>query len=161
MISPSIYSKTVTRHVTLFILCALSVLVPLSPKAEASDGPGVPWECSSYSGEVQSRCIGGMLEEQRNQIGQLERQLQTQQSQLRALQDQAARPPQVTTPPAAAPPPPLPYAFTYGSPYGYPYGYGYYPPGIGLGFSFGGPYAYGGYGHRFGGHGHWGHGHHR
>jgi len=156
-------SQPLTKHLTLFILCILTVIFPLLPKAEASDGPDVPWECSNYSGDAQSRCIHGMLEEQRNRIGHLEGQLQTQQSQLRALQDQAARPPQVTVPPAAAPPPPLPYAYGYGSPYGYPYGYGYYPPGIGLGFSFGSPYGYGGYGHRFWGpgYGHWGHGHHR
>ena len=156
MISPS---QPLTRNLALFILCILPVIFLLLPKAEASD-PSVPWECSNYSGDAQTRCIHGMLEEQRNRIGQLEGQLQTQQSQLKALQDQAARPPQVTTPPAApASPPPVPYA--YGYPYGYPYGYGYYPPGIGLGFSFGGPY---GYGHRLWGpqyYGHWGHGHHR
>jgi hypothetical protein len=158
MISPS---QPLTRHLALFILCILSVIFPLWLKAEASD-PSVPWECSNYSGDAQTRCIQGMLEEQRNRIGQLEGQLLTQQSQLKALQDQAARPPQVMTPPAApAPPPPVPYAYGYGYPYGYPYGYGYYPPGVGLGFSFGGPY---GYGHRFWGpqyYGHWGHGHHR
>jgi hypothetical protein len=158
MISPS---QPLTRHLTLFILCILSVIFPLWLKAEASD-PSVPWECSNYSGDAQTRCIQGMLEEQRNRIGQLEGQILTQQSQLKALQDQAARPPQVTTPPAApASPPPVPYAYGYGYPYGYPYGYGYYPPGIGLGFSFGGLY---GYGHRYWGpqyYGHWGHGHHR
>jgi CubicO group peptidase (beta-lactamase class C family) len=154
MISPP---KPLTRHLTLFILCILSVIFPLWLKAEASD-PSVPWECSNYSGDAQTRCIQGMLEEQRNRIGQLEEQLLTQQSQLKALQNEAARPPQVTTPPAApAPPPPVPYAYGYG----YPYGYVYYPPGIGLGFSFGG---LSGYGHRYWGpqyYGHWGHGHHR
>ena len=151
----------VIRCLTL-ILSMLSIIFPLSTKAVASD-PSVPWECSNYSGDAQTRCIHGMFEEQRNRIGQLEEQLQAQQSQLKALQDQAARPPQVRMPPAApAPPPPVPYAYGYGYPYGYGgYGYGYYPPGIGLGFSFGGPY---GYSHRFWGpqyYGHWGHGHHR
>ena len=148
-------SYPLTRSFTPFILCLFSILFTLSPKAQASEG-GVPWECSNYSGETQTRCINGMIEEQRNRIGQLEGQLQTQQSELKALQDQAARSPQVTSPPPALPPPaPVPYA------YSYPYGYGFYPPGIGFGLYFGGPRWYGPryWGPRY--YGHWGHGHHR
>src|SRR5215211_4985918 len=107
MISPS---QPLTRPLTLFILFVFSIIFALLPKAHASD-PSVPWECSNYSGDAQARCIHEMLEEQRSRIGQLEGQLQTQQSQLKALQDQAARPPQVMTPPVAPVlPPPVPYA---------------------------------------------------
>ncbi len=155
-------SQALTRSLPLFAVCVISLCLPRFSNAQAPD-PNVPWECSNYSGDAQTRCINGMIEEQRNRIGQLEGQLQTQQSQLKALQDQAARSPQVTPPAAPAPPPPAPYAYGYGYPYGYPYGYGYgyYPPGIGLGLYFGGPYWYG---HRHWGpgyYGHWGHGHHR
>ena len=141
------------------ILCMLTIVLAQGTSVLASESD-VPWECSNYSGDAQTRCINGLLEEQRKRIGHLEGQVQSQQSQLNALQEQAARPPQVPTPPAApAPPPPVPYAYSY--PYGYPYGYGYYPPGIGLGLYFGSPYWYGrGYwGPRY--YGHWGHGHHR
>lgn len=141
------------------VLCLLTIALASAPRAFAAD-PAVPWECSTYSGEAQTRCINVLLEDQRNRIGQLEGQLQSQQAQLNALQDQLTQQSQAVTPPATSPPPPpAPYAYIY-PPYGYPYGYAS-RPGIGLGFSFGGPYHYGPryWGRRF--YGHWGHGHHR
>ncbi|MDE3049671.1 MAG: hypothetical protein KGJ48_07190 [Nitrospirota bacterium] len=126
----------------------------------------VPWECSNYSGEAQTRCMNALIEEQRDRIGKLEGQIQSQQSQMGTLQDQVDRQSSASAdaqqPPNSSPPAtqaPGPYAYAY-PPYAYPYGYAY-PPGFGLGLYFGSPYFYGPryWGPRY--YGHWGHGHHR
>ena len=142
-------------------LCMLTIPWALAPMTMAAVSE-TPWECSNYSGEAQTRCINGLIDEQRNRIGQLEGQLRSQQSQLNTLQQQSQMPAPTPTP---APSVAVPYAYA-PPPYGYPYGYAYaypYPPGIGLGLGFGGPYVYGYWGPRYYGHwgGHWGHGHHR
>ena len=109
----------------------------------------VPWECSHYSGEAQTRCLNAFIERQQQHIGQLEGRLQAQQEQMGQLkgqidrqaaatsqpQQQLSQPP-VTT--AIVPPPYYPYAFAYpayppvgiglylGRPWGVPGFYGYY-----------------------------------
>ena len=129
----------------------------------------VPWECSNYNGEAQTRCLNALIEEQGERIGKLEGHIQSQQSQMGTLQEQVdrqsrapanAQQPLNSSPPVT--PAPAPYAYAY-PPYAYPYGYTY-PPGFGLGLNFGSPYFYGPryWGPGYYGHGgHRGHGHHR
>lgn len=123
----------------LFSLTALGIALYAAPLyAESSQ---VPWECSNYSEEAQTRCLHAFIEHQREQIGQLQSQLQAQQDtvgQLRGqvdrqaaataqLQQQLTQPP-VTT--AVVPPP-----------YVYPYAYAY--PPVGFGLYLGRPWIYG------------------
>ncbi|HEX8749747.1 MAG TPA: hypothetical protein VF732_01430 [Nitrospira sp.] len=101
----------------------------------------VPWECSNYSDEAQTRCLNAFIEQQRDQIGKLEGQLQAQQEMVGQLRGQADRQAaataqlqqQLAQPPVATTVVPVPYA--------YPYAYAYPPVGIGL--YFGRPWLYG------------------
>lgn len=101
--------------------------------------PQVPWECSNYEGEAQTRCLNAFIESQREKIGQLEGQLQAQQSAVGQLKNQvdsqaiatADLQRQLTDRPATAVTP-IPYPYTY-----------YYPPGVGLGLYLGRPWVYG------------------
>ena len=125
----------------------------LSVTSQATASPQqVPWECSNYTDEAQTRCLNAFIERQQEQIGRLESQLQSQQDivgQLKGqverqtaataqLQQQLAQPP-VTT--AVVPPP-----------YVYPYAFAYPPVGIGLylGRPWIGPGFYGYYGRPWG-----------
>jgi CubicO group peptidase (beta-lactamase class C family) len=128
----------------------------------------IPWECSTYSGDAQTRCLNALIEDQGERLGKLEGQVQSQRSQMGKLQEQvdqsraAAHAQQPLTGSPSATPAPGPYAYAY-PPYAYPYGYRY-PPGFGLGLNYGGPYFYGPryWGPGYYGHwGHGGHGHHR
>lgn len=124
----------------LFFLTALGIFLYAVPPLYA-ESPQVPWECSNYSEEAQSRCLHAFIEHQREQISQLQGQLQAQQDsvgQLRGqvdrqaaataqLQQQLIQPP-VTT--AVVPPP-----------YVYPYAYAY--PPVGFGLYLGRPWIYG------------------
>jgi hypothetical protein len=101
----------------------------------------VPWECSNYSEEAQTRCLNAFIEQQREQIGKLEGQLQAQQQMVGQLKGQADRQAAATTqlqqqlaqPPVTTAVVPAPYV--------YPYAYAYPPVGIGL--YFGRPWLYG------------------
>ena len=135
-------------------LLVFSVLVAgvdlLSDINRATASPQqVPWECSNYTDEAQTRCLNAFIERQHEQIGKLESQLQNQQEmvgQLKGqvdhqtaataqLQQQLAQPPPVAT--AVVPPP-----------YVYPYAFAYPPVGLGLylGRPWIGPGYYGYYG---------------
>ncbi|ALA61027.1 hypothetical protein [Nitrospira moscoviensis] len=129
---------------------------------QAHGAESVPWECSTYSPEAQTRCMQAMIESQREKIGQLEGRIQSQQSQIGELRSQLDRESraaadlqrQLTDRPPSIAPAPVPYP----SPYLYAA-----PPGIGLGLYFGRPWIYGGpylYGPPYWGprwHGHWRH----
>jgi hypothetical protein len=126
----------------MFLLSLAITAIDVSGGPAEAGGPQVPWECSSYSDEAQTRCLNAFIERQQEQIGQLERRLQAQQEQVgqlkgevdrqaaatNPLQQQLAQPP-VTA--AIAPPPYYPYAFAYP-----PVGIGLYlgRPWIGPGF---------------------------
>src|SRR5262245_27948610 len=79
----------------------------------------VPWECSNYSDEVQTRCLNAFIEQQREQIGKLEGQLQAQQDMMGQLRGQADRQAaataqlqqQLAQPPVASTVVPVPYAY--------------------------------------------------
>ena len=65
----------------------------LFPLPALANSQQVPWECSNYSGEAQTRCLNGFIEQQREQINKLEGQLQAQQEtvgQLKGQVDQQA-----------------------------------------------------------------------
>lgn len=109
----------------------------------------VPWECSNYTDEAQTRCLNAFIERQQQQIGQLEGRLQAQQEAVGQLKGQIDRQNAATaqlqqqlSQPAPAPTVVLP-------PYGYPYSYYAYPPvgfGVYLGRPWNGPGFYGYYG---------------
>ena len=92
----------------------------------------MPWECSKYTDEAQTRCLNAFIEHQREQIAKLEGQLQAQQDMVGQLKGQVDRqmPPRrhfnstCTQPPVATAVVPPPYV--------YPYAYAYPPVGFGL-----------------------------
>ncbi len=127
------------------------------PNLSTAENLQVPWECSTYTGDAQTRCINALLEAQQKKIAELEGKLQAQEgtvSQLKSqldrqstaaadLQRQLAERPTTSVIP-------LPYS------YGYPFGLGL---GFGLHFGNSGIYASPYYrpfwGHRH--YGYWGH----
>src|SRR5213594_59367 len=90
----------------------------------------VPWECSRYSGEAQTRCVQTFIELQREKIAKLEGELQAQQATVNQLKEQADRQAaasadmqrQLAAPPVAVTP----------GPYAYPYPYAYWYPPVGF-----------------------------
>ena len=102
-------------------------------------GPQVPWECSNYSEEAQTRCLNAFIEQQRDQISKLESQLQAQQETVNQLKGQVDRQAatsadlqrELSQRPSTTTVVPTPYAYSYA-----------YPP-IGLGLYIGRPWIYG------------------
>ena len=77
-------------------LLVFSVLVAgvdlLSDINRATASPQqVPWECSNYTDEAQTRCLNAFIEHQQEQIGKLESQLQNQQDMVGQLKGQVER----------------------------------------------------------------------
>ena len=115
----------------------------------------VPWECSEYSGDAQTRCMNTLMELQQEKIARLEEQLKAQEgtvNNLKAKMDHqealALREAQALKQDPRYPPPP------YVSAYALPYGYASPPIGIYLQPPWRYPRYYG-YGPRFGP-GYWG-----
>jgi uncharacterized coiled-coil protein SlyX len=116
-----------------------------------------PWECSSYTGDAHTRCLGAFAESQRDQIAALQGKLQAQQETVNLLKDQLDRQAstsadlqrQLAQPPAVVQTVPPLYAY----------------PSVGLGLYLGRPWIYGQpyfyrpyvYGPRYYGHLHRGH----
>jgi hypothetical protein len=130
-------------RVTISSCLALAAVLPFPVTGHAADTP-VPWECSQYEGEAQTRCLNAFIELHGEKIGQLEGQLQAQQGTVNQLKDQMERQSAATADlqrqfsdrPPVTPITPVPY--------GYPYGYSYwYPPALGLGLYLGRPWIYG------------------
>lgn len=121
--------------------------------AEAA-GPNVPWECSNYTDEAQTRCMNAFIERQQEHIGQLEGRLQAQQELVGQLKDQVDRQTATTAQLQQQLSQPSTGPTIVSPPYVYPYSYAYpaYPPvGIGLylGRPWGVPGFYGYYGRPF------------
>lgn len=103
----------------------------------------IPWECSTYEGDAQTRCLSAFIELQRDKIERLEGQLQAQQGTVGQLKEQVER--------QAAATADLqrqlrdhPITTIVPSPYSYTYVYPpTFPPTVGLGFYFGGPWIFG------------------
>jgi hypothetical protein len=113
-----------------------SLACVLFPSPSIAETIQVPWECSNYTGDAQTRCVNAFIEAQQKKIAELEGKLQAQQSVVSQLKDQLNRQTTATTDlqrqladrltTSIAP-----------IPYSYPYSYGY-PLGLGgFGFHFG------------------------
>jgi hypothetical protein len=141
-----------------------SVSVPYAMAQETD----VPWECSEYSPEAQTRCMKTLVEIQQEKIVRLEEQLKAQEGAVNELKEKMDRQEAVARHEAQTskqdpryPPPPYvpayapPYAPAYGyvqapsigvyiqPPWRYPRYYGYGPgywsqPGLSFNFRFGG-----------------------
>lgn len=112
---------------------AIGILVLLWTVAARAADQAIPWECSGYTGEAQTRCLNTFIELQREEIGKLKGQLQAQEGTVEHLKQQATAADQNRQP--AAPPaiiPPTPYIYSY-----------VYPPAVGLGLYLGRPWIYG------------------
>jgi len=123
------------RRWTILLVTGISLLLALP--AWANNGQ-VPWECSGYSAEAQTRCMQTFIELQREEIGKLKGQLKTQEGTIEQMKQQADRQAaatadmqrQLATPPAVGPT--VPYTYSLYA----------YPP-VGFGLYFGRPWIYG------------------
>lgn len=99
-----------------------SILTPVPSEAEMLQ---VPWECSTYTADAQTRCVNVFMEAQQSTVGQLKDQLDRQSAATTNLQRQLAERPTTSVVPFS---------------YGYPYSYALAPAlglGLGLGLHFG------------------------
>lgn len=122
------------------IVLTTTVIMLFAPSSVTfAANPSIPWECSTYEGEAQSRCLNAFIEHQREEIERLEGQLQAQQGTVGQLKDQVDRQAAATAdlqrqlsdrPLTTVVPSPYPYAYVY-------------PPTFGFGLHFGRPWIYG------------------
>ena len=125
------------RSILIAVAAAAAILLSVG-LSHAESQPGL-WECSTYEGEAQTRCLNMFIELQREEIGKLKGQLQAQQGTMEQLKQQSDRQAaatadmqrQIAAPPAVIPAAPYS-AYTY-----------VYPPAIGLGLYLGRPGFYG------------------
>ena len=133
----------------------LPVLVTIGVNATALAAEAtVPWECSNYTDDAQTRCLNAFIERQQEQIGQLEGRLQAQQEAVGQLKGQIDRQNAATAQLQQQLSQPAPAPTIVSPPYVYPYGYYAYPPlgfGVYLGRPWTGPGYYGYYGPPYGG----------
>ena len=115
------------------------VLFPFPSIAETLQ---VPWECSNYTGDAQTRCVNAFIEAQQKKIADLEGKLQAQQNAVSQLKSQLDRQTTAATD-LQRQLAERPITNIVPIPYSYPYSYGY-PLGLGLGFGlqFGGAGIY-------------------
>lgn len=166
-----------TRWILVMLACAVGLGLSMRHSDAFAQDTNVPWECSGYSGEAQTRCVSTLMELQQEKITKLEEQLKTQEGTVNQLKERLDRQEasalsqvQTSKQDSRYPPPYVVpgYAYPYGSSYGYtqvpPIGIYLQPPwrypgyyGYGPGYWGYGPPALG-YSFRFGG-GH--HHHHR
>jgi uncharacterized coiled-coil protein SlyX len=170
--------KSYRANCCIFLILVFGVGVGLfmSNRYAFAQDMNVPWECSGYTGDAQTRCVSTLMELQQEKITRLEEQLKKQEGTVNQLKEQLDRQAsalnkvQPSKQDSRYPAPYVPgYAYPYGSSYGYiqvppngiylqpPWRYpryygfgpgywGYGPPGVGFTFRFGG-------GHRH--HQHW------
>ena len=109
-----------------------SLVCLLFPFPSIAETLQVPWECSNYTGDAQTRCVNAFMEAQQKKIAELEGKLQAQEGTVSQLKSQLDRQSTATAdlqrqlverPTTSIVP----------IPYSYPYSYGY-PLGLGLGF---------------------------
>jgi hypothetical protein len=134
-----------------FIIGVVTAGMNIPVLSAQADSPQVPWECSNYTDEAQTRCLKAFIERQQEQIAQLEGRLQAQKDLVGQLKGEVDRQSaataqlqqQLTQPPLATAVVPPPYVYLYA--FAYP---GYPQVGIGLylGRPWIGPGYYGYYG---------------
>lgn len=157
-----------TFHIRLLrrSITTASLVLALVASPSGAEPLQIPWECSNYEGDTQTRCVNAFLEAQQKKIAELEGKLQAQQNAVGQLKDQLDRQASATNDlQRQLAERPTMNIMPYSYPYPYPYGYAY-PPGLGFGLGFGlqfgnaGFYAAPYYARPFWGHrhfGHWGH----
>lgn len=121
---------------------SLVFLLLLSTFPSRAETPSIPWECSTYNGDAQTRCLNTLVELQREKIGQLEGQLRAQEGTVSRLKDQVDQQTVLTadlqrrlSDHQTVNVSPTFYPFA-------PYPH-FYPPGLGFGIHFGSPWGYG------------------
>jgi len=143
--APMIASHPPASSILVIAALASLLLMTATPSVRGETAT-VPWECSSYEGAAQTRCLNAFIELQREKIAELEGKLQSQQGTIAELKDRVERQASATAdlqrqltdrPPQTIVP--APYAYTY-----------VYPPTLGFGLYlgrpwYGLPYAYGPY----------------
>src|SRR5690242_21110146 len=75
----------------IFLLTAVTIGLYAASHAGKAAAAQVPWECSNYTDEAQTRCLNAFIERQQEQIGQLEGRLQSQQETVGQLRGQIDR----------------------------------------------------------------------
>ena len=157
-----------TFHIRLLhrSIATASLALVLVAAPSGAETLQIPWECSNYEGDAQTRCVNAVLEAQQKKIAELEGKLQAQQNTVGQLKDQLDRQASATSDlqrrlAERSTMNVVPYSHSY------PYAYNYaYPPTLGLGLGFGlqfgnaGFYAAPYYARPFWGHRHfdyWGH----
>jgi hypothetical protein len=144
------------------LACVIGVWFFMNNQYARAQDSNVPWECSEYSGEAQTRCMKTLLELQQDKIAKLEERLKAQEGTVNELKNKMDRQEDLARREARSDKqyPPYP-AFAYaphygyapftpplgiylGTPWRYPryyYGYGpgfWGPPGLSFNFRFGG-----------------------
>ncbi len=150
-------SKIFRLHpwILCLIVSGVGVGLSMSDSRAMAETTNVPWECSEYSGDAQTRCITALMELQQEKIDKLAEQLKAQEGTVSQLKEKLDRQEALALSQVQAskqdpryPPPP------YVSAYALPYGYASPPIGIYLQPPWRYP-SYYGYGPRFGP-GYWG-----
>ncbi|MDH4082605.1 MAG: hypothetical protein OEV99_09590 [Nitrospira sp.] len=142
-------------RVSIFVGSLAFIGVPLLSKAETLQ---VPWECSNYTGDAQTRCVNALIEAQQKKIAELEGELQAQEGAVSQLKSQldhqstatADLQRQLTERPTTSVIP-VPYSYGYGYPFGLGLGFGLHFGSSGL---YASPYYRPPWGHRH--YGYWG-----
>jgi uncharacterized coiled-coil protein SlyX len=107
----------------------------LTSSPSAAETLQIPWECSNYTADAQTRCVNAFMEAQQKKITELEGKLQAQQSTVGQLKDQLDRQSAATSNlqrQLAERPTSNVVPFSYGYPYSY-----VLPPALGLGLGLG------------------------
>ena len=76
---------------TLIQTGSLVFLLLSSTSLSHAESPSIPWECSNYKANAQTRCLNTLIELQREKIAQLEGQLRTQEGAVSRLKGQVDR----------------------------------------------------------------------
>lgn len=84
-------SSRLNRWIFVMLACGVGVGVSVGNPYAFAQSPNVPWECSGYSGEAQTRCVSTLLEMQQEKITRLEEQLKTQEETVNQLKEKLDR----------------------------------------------------------------------
>lgn len=127
--------KTFRDRWSRVLVLAGTVACGLFPFPTIAETLQIPWECSNYTGDAQTRCVNAFMKAQQKKIAELEGKLQAQEGAVSQLKNQLDRQSTATAdlqrqlverPTTSIVP----------IPYSYPYSYGY-PLGLGFGLHFG------------------------